>query len=82
MTQSSQPTPIGALATITDEALMNMARKWGLIDGEGNIWCMNGCREPATAPTLECVTCRDRRRQRYGAERNYAGRGWRRSGTE
>jgi hypothetical protein len=81
MTQSSQPTPIGTLATITDEALMNMAKKWHLVDDAGNVWCMKGCREPATAPTLECETCKARRRHQ-SAPRNWGGRGFRRSGTE
>ncbi len=85
MTQSSQPTPIGALATITDEALLNMAKKWKLVDDAGNVWCLRGCKEPATAPTLECATCRDRRHHAerlQSAPRNWGGRGFRRSGTE
>lgn len=46
-----------------DEAAMVHAKKFGLINAEGQVTCLKGCGRLATLPTLCCRECLDARRR-------------------
>lgn len=55
MTQSS-PAPLSAVLP-TDQAAIAYAKKWSLIDDQGQLWCIRGCGRAGQLPHLCCVVC-------------------------
>ncbi len=52
---SPKPIPLSSIVGPTHEHCLEMARKYKLIDDQGEIWCIrDGCDRKATMPTLQC----------------------------
>lgn len=56
MTQSlPKPEPVSSALGTINEAAVSMARKWHLIDEQGQLWCIrDGCQSHGTYPSLCC----------------------------
>lgn len=52
----TDPAPVGKLLPI-DEAALAYARKWHLIDDQGQLWCMKRCGRAGRLPSLCCSVC-------------------------
>ena len=57
--RKAKPSPtlhVSELVGPTLEHCLVHARKFGLIDAEGQVWCIHdGCQNAATMPTLQCA---------------------------
>jgi hypothetical protein len=52
----TDPTPLGKLLPI-DEAALSFAKRWGLIDDQGQLWCSKRCGRAGRLPSLCCSVC-------------------------
>lgn len=48
-------------ARTIEESALEMAKRFQLVDSEGQVWCMTCGDHPGTLPSLECEGCRDKR---------------------
>lgn len=61
------PTPAGSSVTVTRDQAESWARRWNLIDDQGQLWCMkDGCDQPGTYPSLCCAGHLAEHRRRHG----------------
>lgn len=56
------PAPLSASLPM-DEAALALARKWDLIDDQGQLWCIRGCGRAGKLPSLCCTVCLDAHRK-------------------
>lgn len=59
MSVSSEPSE----ALPIDQAALSLAKKWELIDANGQLWCIKGCGRAGQLPHLCCVVCITRHRR-------------------
>lgn len=53
----SQPLPIATALLDIDKAALAQAKRWGLIDDQGQLWCIKECGRLGQLPSLCCPTC-------------------------
>ena len=51
------PSSLGDALGAINDAAMSHARKWGLIDAEGQLWCIKECGRKGMLPHLCCPFC-------------------------
>jgi len=52
----SDPEHVSKLLPI-DEAALSFAKRWGLIDDQGQLWCSKRCGRAGRLPHLCCSVC-------------------------
>lgn len=58
MTRPPEREPTSAVELLpVDEAAIALARKWKLVNAEGQVECLKGCGRLATLPSLCCREC-------------------------
>lgn len=55
--QEPGPSSLGDALGAMNDAAMSYARKWGLIDADGTVRCIQGCGRPGMLPHLCCPFC-------------------------